>query len=183
MLKIKSLFWLNGLFFIGIWMLLFFLPEEVFRIVVIVLGIETLLSWGIWATFAWQQKDYQYRGLLFFWALLEIAFWLLLLMFPGFSEWIVKILIILLGITVLTKGIFTIFDGLKARESQIWTWWLLIVMGGVAILFGLFLIMNAFLTFLMINSLLGFTMILFWIGLIISGFQVKSVEIITEEQQ
>lgn len=182
MLKIKSLFRINGLFFIVLWMLLFFLPEEVFRIVVIILGIETLLSGGFWVAFSWQQKDYQYRGLLFFWALVEIGFGLLLLLFPGFSEWIVKILIILLGIAVLIKGIFTIFDGLKARESQIWTRWLLIFMGGLAILFGLFLMMNAFFSFLVLNSLLGFTMILFWIGLTVSGFQVKRVEVMTEEQ-
>ena len=81
MLKIKSLVWINGLFLIVLWMFLFFLPEEVFRIVVIVLGVETLLSGGIWAVISWNQKDYQYRGLLFFWALFEVVFWLLLMIF------------------------------------------------------------------------------------------------------
>lgn len=176
MLKIKSLFWINGLFLIVLWMLLFFLPEEVFRIVVIILGIETLLSGGVWTFTARNQKDYQYRGLLFFWALFEVVFWLLLLIFPGFSEWIVKVLVILLGISVVIKGGFTIFDGLKAKEMQIGSWGVLLIMGSAGVLFGLFLVTNAFFSFLLLNSLLGFTLVLFWIWLIMWGFQIKNVE-------
>lgn len=176
MLKVKSLFWVNGLFLIVFGLLLFFLPEEVFRIVVVILGIETLLSGGFWTFIARNQKDYQYRGLLFFWALFEVVFWLLLLIFPGFSEWIVKVLVILLGISVLIKGIFTIFDGLKAKEMQIRSWWVLIFMGGLGILFGFFLVTNAFFSFLLLNSLLGFTLVILWIWLIVWGFQMKNVE-------
>ena len=176
MLKIKSLVWINGLFLIVLWMFLFFLPEEVFRIVVIVLGVETLLSGGIWAVISWNQKDYQYRGLLFFWALFEVVFWLLLLIFPWFSEWIVKVLVIILGVLIFIKGIFTIFDGLKAKEMQIGSWWVLLIMGSAGVLFGLFLVTNAFFSFLLLNSLLGFTLILFWIWLIMWGFQIKNVE-------
>ena len=162
MLKIKSLVWINGLFLIVLWMFLFFLPEEVFRIVVIVLGVETLLSGGIWAVISWNQKDYQYRGLLFFWALFEVVFWLLLLIFPWFSEWIVKVLVIILGVLIFIKGIFTIFDGLKAKEMQIGSWWVLLIMGSAGALFGLFLVTN--------------TLVLFWIWLIMWGFQIKNVE-------
>lgn len=119
MLKIKSLFWVNGLFLIVLWMLLFFLPEEVFRIVVVILGIETLLSGGFWTFIARNQKDYQYRGLLFFWALFEVVFWLLLLIFPGFSEWIVKVLVILLGISVVIKGGVLFLMGLKQKKCRL----------------------------------------------------------------
>jgi hypothetical protein len=58
------------------------------------------------------------------------------------------------------KGLFAIFDGLKAKEMQIRSWWVLIFMGGLGILFGFFLVTNAFFSFLLLNSLLGFTLVI-----------------------
>ena len=59
------------------------------------------------------------------------------------------------------KGGGTIFDGLKAKEMQIGSWEVLLIMGSAGVLFGLFLVTNAFFSFLLLNSLLGFTLILF----------------------
>lgn len=176
MLKIKSFFWVNGLFFILLGGLLFFLPETAFRVAVIVFAVETLLSGIFGSIAAWQQREYCYRGLLFFGAVLQIIFWILLLIFPGIGERMVKIVIILLGISVLIKGVWTIFDGFRAREMQIRTWWVLMVMGSLAILLGIFLISNAFLSFLALTIVFGLGMVIFGIVLLVIGFQVKSIE-------
>jgi hypothetical protein len=73
----------------------------------------------------------------------------------------VKVLVIILGVLIFIKGIFTIFDGLKVKEMQIGSWWVLLIMGSAGALFGLFLVTNAFFSFLLLNSLLGFTLVLF----------------------
>lgn len=80
---------------------------------------------------------------------------------------------VLIGIAILLKGSFTIFDGLKAQRFQISTWRLQIVLGALGVLFGLFLISNAFLSFLLLNVLLGLTMMFSGVMILIMGFQVK----------
>lgn len=116
MLKIKSLFWANGLFLILFGLFLFLKPELALNIVIIIFGIEVLLSGIIGLIFAWQQKDYSYRGLLFFGSSLQILFGILLLAIPQIGHFLVSLLVVLIGIAILIKGIFMIFDGLKAKE-------------------------------------------------------------------
>ena len=70
-------------------------------------------------------------------------------------------LVILFGILVSIKGLFAIFDGLKVKEMQIGSSGILLIMGSAGVLFGLFLVTNAFFSFLFLNSLLGFTLVLF----------------------
>lgn len=176
MLKIKSLFRANGLFLILFWLFLCFNPELALNIVIIVFGIEVLLSWVIGMIFSRQQKQYPYRGLLFFGALLWIIFWILLLIFPQIGHFMVSLMVVLLWITIVVKGIATVFDGFRAKEAQLSTRWLQFVMGGFAILVGFFLITNAFISFILLNILFGTSLVLSGVMILILGFQVKGVK-------
>ncbi len=173
MLKIRSFFWINGLFLLLFGLFLFLKPELALRIIIIIFGIEVLISWLIGMFVAWQQKTYQYRGLLFFSTLLQLLFWILLLVFPKIGHFLVSLLVVLIGIAILLKGAFTIFDGLKAKSFQISTWRLQIILWALGVLFWLFLISNAFLSFLLLNVLLGLTMMFSGVMILIMGFQVK----------
>lgn len=177
MLKIKAFFRINGIILMLLGLFLFFQPELALRIVVIIFWIELLLSGGAGMAIARLQKDYPYRGILFFWSVVQTGFGLLLLVIPQLWELLMKILIILLWIASIAKGALTIFDGFKARDMQIGTRRVLLFMGGVAILFWIFLVSYSFLSLLFFNIILGVAITIFGIGLIISGFQLKEGEV------
>lgn len=173
MLKIRSLFRINGLLLLMLGVFLFLQPATAFRIAVIIFSLEIIISGGVAVFFVMTEKAYSYRGLLFFVSVFQMLFGLVLLLFPAFSEFLVKLLIVLIGITIIIKGIFTLLESFKARELQLTSRWIGFIIGIFALLFGGFLTTNAFFSFLLLNVLLGLTMIIAGIMVLVLGFQAK----------
>ena len=170
MLKIKWFFWINGLFFILFWMLLFFQPSLSLRIIIVITSIEILISWVIGLFVAWTTTEYNHRKLLFVLSILTLIAWFLLLCIPQIWEVIASISVVLLWIWAIIKWVFLFMDWFKAREAWVSNRWMFPVIWIIAILFWMFLAANAFLTVLVINVLLWLALIFLWILLIIRGF-------------
>lgn len=73
------------------------------------------------------------------------------------------------------RSFFVIADGLNAKQLGIATRWLQVVLGVLGGLFGLFLIMNAFLTIIVLNILLGISLLFSGIYLLAFAFKKRNV--------
>lgn len=176
MLKLKSFFRVNGLLLLLLGGLLFFKPEMAFRLVVVIFSLEIIISWGIAVFFSWTEKSYRYRGLLFWGALLQVLFGFLLLLFPAFSEFLVKLLIVVIGIVIISRGVILVLASMRAKEQLLSNWRIRFVFGIFAILCGGFLATNAFFSFLLLNILLGLVMMISGFLILMLGFQVKEIK-------
>ena len=119
MFKIKSFFWINGLFFILFGMLLFFQPSLSLRIIILITSIEILISWAIGLFVAWTTTEYNHRRILFVVSIITFIFWFLLLCIPEIWEFIASIAVILLWLWAIVKGVFLYIDWLKAKAAWI----------------------------------------------------------------
>jgi len=91
--RIKTIFRLNIVFFLAFWLFLFFQPELALKTIIIIFGIECVLSWIIGSYFLFKDELVQDRELLAWMALLQIISGMLLLLFPSIWELIVKIFV------------------------------------------------------------------------------------------
>ncbi len=176
MLKLKSFFRGNGLLLVLLGGFLFFQPETAFRLAVVIFSLEIIISWGVAIFFSRTEKTYAYRGLLFFGAVLQLLFWLLLLLFPAFSEFLVKLLIVLIGIAIISRGVMLVLASMHAKEQQFSSRWIRFILGIFAVLFWGFLATNAFFSFLLLNILLGLAMMIAGFTVLMLGFQVKEMK-------
>ncbi len=171
MFKIKSFFWINGLFFILFGMLLFFQPSLSLRIIILITSIEILISWAIGLFVAWTTTEYNHRKLLFILSILTLIAWFLLLCIPEIWEVIASIAVVILWIWAIIKWVFLVMDWLKAKAAWVSNRWMFPLIWIIAIFFWMFLAANAFLTVLVINVLLWLALIFLWILLIFRGFR------------
>ena len=173
MLKIRSFFWINGLFFILLWMLLFFQPSLSLRIIIIITSIEIMISWLIWLFVARTTTEYNNRKILFIISIITLIAGFFLLCIPEIGEIIASIAVILLGIAAIVKWVFLFIDWLKAKEAEITNRRMFPIFWILVIFFWIFLVCNAFLTLLVINVLLWLALTFLWILLLIRWFQAK----------
>lgn len=173
MLKIRSFFWINWLFFILFWMLLFFQPSLSLRIIIIIASIEIMISWAIGLFVARTTTEYNHRKVLFILSIITLIAWFLLLCIPELWEIIASIAVVLLWIWAIIKWVLLFLDWFKAKEAWITNRWMFIAFWLLGIIFWMFLVCNAFLTILVINVLLWFALTFLWILLLIRWFQAK----------
>lgn len=182
MSKIKSLFWVNGLLLVLLGAFLFSHPETAFRLAVVIFSLEMIISGMVAVFFSWTARTYSYRGLLFFWSLFQVFLWLLLLMFPSISEFLVKVIVVWIWVIIIIGGVSQLLRSFQSRELHTSVWWLQFGLGVLSLLFGSFLVTNAFFSFLILNVLLGMGIISAGIWIFIFWFYIKeSKEVISIE--
>ena len=173
MIKVKSFYWINGLFYILLGLFLCLKPELSLKTIIIIASIEIIIAWIIWIIVDLTTTIYSWRKALMLFSIFQIIFWIILLLFPEIWEFIAALFVIILGIWCIIKGIFITVDAFKTKKLQISNRWLLLLTWIIVILFGLFLTTNAFLEVIIITVLVGLGMVLYGIRMLTIGFQVK----------
>jgi len=173
MLKIKSLYRINGIFYILFGLFLFLKPELSLKLIIIITSIEIIIFWILWIIIDLATTTYSNRKNLCLFSVFQIIFWILLLLFPEIGEFIAALFVVIIGIICFIKGIFMCIDSFKVKKANISTRRILLLCGIIAILLWIFLTTNAFLELIIINILVGLWMILYWIQMIIFWFQAK----------
>ncbi len=182
MIKVKSFYWINGLFYILLGLFLCLKPELSLKTIIIIASIEIIIAWIIWIIVDLTTTIYSWRKALMLFSIFQIIFWIILLLFPEIWEFIAALFVIILGIWCIIKGIFITVDAFKTKKLQISNRWLLLLTWIIVILFGLFLTTNAFLEVIIITVLVGLGMVLYGIRMLTIGFQVKK-KIITNVEE
>lgn len=165
MKKMKCVFWLNAIFYIVLWTLLLFFPGVSLTAIIIVFGIESLLSWILSIVFIMQWINSEDKGLLVWMAILQIILWVVLMFFPGFGETVLKLFVVLIGIFGVIKGLVLSIDSFQAKNFGVKNWYWMLIFGLALVLIWLFLITNSYLTLLVLNGII-------WIWLILSGISI-----------
>lgn len=173
MIKVKSFYWINGLFYILLGLFLCLKPELSLKTIIIIASIEIIIAWIIWIIVDLTTTIYSWRKALMLFSIFQIIFWIILLLFPEIWEFIASLFVVILGIWCIIKGIFITVDAFKTKKLQISNRWLLLLTWIIVILFGLFLTTNAFLEVIIITVLVGLGMVLYGIRMLTIGFQVK----------
>ena len=182
MIKVKSFYWINGLFYILLGLFLCLKPELSLKTIIIIASIEIIIAWIIWIIVDLTTTIYSWRKALMLFSIFQIIFWIILLLFPEIWEFIAALFVIILGIWCIIKGIFITVDAFKTKKLQISNRWLLLLTWIIVILFGLFLTTNAFLEVIIITVLVGLGMVLYGIRMLTIGFQVKKKTITNVEE-
>ena len=182
MIKVKSFYWINGLFYILLGLFLCLKPELSLKTIIIIASIEIIIAWIIWIIVDLTTTIYSWRKELMLFSIFQIIFWIILLLFPEIREFIAALFIVILGIWCIIKGILITVDAFKTKKLQISNRWLLLLTWIIVILFGLFLTTNAFLEVIIITVLVGLGMVLYGIRMLTIGFQVKK-KIITNVEE
>lgn len=182
MIKVKSFYWINGLFYILLGLFLCLKPELSLKTIIIIVSIEIIIAWIIWIIVDLTTTIYSWRKALMLFSIFQIIFWIILLLFPEIWEFIAALFVIILGIWCIIKGIFITVDAFKTKKLQISNRWLLLLTWIIVILFGLFLTTNAFLEVIIITVLVGLGMVLYGIRMLTIGFQVKKKTITNVEE-
>lgn len=173
MIKVKSFYWINGLFYILLGLFLCLKPELSLKTIIIIASIEIIIAWIIWIIVDLTTTIYSWRKALMLFSIFQIIFWIILLLFPEIWEFIAALFVVILGIWCIIKGILITVDAFKTKKLQISNRWLLLLTWIIVILFGLFLTTNAFLEVIIITVLVGLGMVLYGIRMLTIGFQVK----------
>lgn len=182
MIKVKSFYWINGLFYILLGLFLCLKPELSLKTIIIIASIEIIIAWIIWIIVDFTTTIYSWRKALMLFSIFQIIFWIILLLFPEIWEFIAALFVVILGIWCIIKGILITVDAFKTKKLQISNRWLLLLTWIIVILFGLFLTTNAFLEVIIITVLVGLGMVLYGIRMLTIGFQVKK-KIITNVEE
>ncbi len=182
MIKVKSFYWINGLFYILLGLFLCLKPELSLKTIIIIASIEIIIAWIIWIIVDLTTTIYSWRNALMLFSIFQIIFWIILLLFPEIWEFIAALFVVILGIWCIIKGILITVDAFKTKKLQISNRWLLLLTWIIVILFGLFLTTNAFLEVIIITVLVGLGMVLYGIRMLTIGFQVKK-KIITNVEE
>jgi len=182
MIKVKSFYWINGLFYILLGLFLCLKPELSLKTIIIIASIEIIIAWIIWIIVDLTTTIYSWRKALMLFSIFQIIFWIILLLFPEIWEFIAALFVVILGIWCIIKGILITVDAFKTKELQISNRRLLLLTWIIVILFGLFLTTNAFLEVIIITVLVGLGMVLYGIRMLTIGFQVKK-KIITNVEE
>lgn len=182
MIKVKSFYWINGLFYILLGLFLCLKPELSLKTIIIIASIEIIIAWIIWIIVDLTTTIYSWRKALMLFSIFQIIFWIILLLFPEIWEFIAALFVVILGIWCIIKGILITVDAFKTKKLQISNRRLLLLTWIIVILFGLFLTTNAFLEVIIITVLVGLGMVLYGIRMLTIGFQVKK-KIITNVEE
>ena len=182
MIKVKSFYWINGLFYILLGLFLCLKPELSLKTIIIIASIEIIIAWIIWIIVDLTTTIYSWRKALMLFSIFQIIFWSILLLFPEIWEFIAALFVVILGIWCIIKGILITVDAFKTKKLQISNRWLLLLTWIIVILFGIFLTTNAFLEVIIITVLVGLGMVLYGIRMLTIGFQVKK-KIITNVEE
>ena len=182
MIKVKSFYWINGLFYILLGLFLCLKPELSLKTIIIIASIEIIIAWIIWIIVDLTTTIYSWRKALMLFSIFQIIFWIILLLFPEIWEFIASLFVVILGIWCIIKGILITVDAFKTKKLQISNRWLLLLTWIIVFLFGLFLTTNAFLEVIIITVLVGLGMVLYGIRMLTIGFQVKK-KIITNVEE
>lgn len=183
MIKVKSFYWINGLFYILLGLFLCLKPELSLKTIIIIASIEIIIAWIIWIIIDLTTTIYSWRKELMLFSIFQIIFWIVLLLFPEIWEFIAALFVVILGIWCIIKGILITVDSFKTKKLQISNRWLLLLTWIIVILLGIFLTTNAFLEVIIITILVGFWMILYGIRMLTIGFQVKKKVITNIEEE
>ena len=183
MIKVKSFYWINGLFYILLGLFLCLKPELSLKTIIIIASIEIIIAWIIWIIIDLTTTIYSWRKELMLFSIFQIIFWIVLLLFPEIWEFIAALFVVILGIWCIIKGILITVDAFKTKKLQISNRWLLLLTWIIVILLGIFLTTNAFLEVIIITILVGFWMILYGIRMLTIGFQVKKKVITNIEEE
>lgn len=175
-MKIKALFCLNIVFFLAFWLLLFFQPEIALKTVIMVFGIECLLSWIAGSFLLFQDESIQDRELLSGMALLQIISGILLLIFPSIWELIVKIFVTVIWIWVIIKWILLCVNSFDARKLKVKDWWWIAVAWCFLIILWFVLVTNSFSTIMLFNKFIGIWLIVAAVSMIIWILQEYTTE-------
>ena len=182
MIKVKSFYWINGLFYILLGLFLCLKPELSLKTIIIIASIEIIIAWIIWIIVDLTTTIYSWRKALMLFSIFQIIFWIILLLFPEIWEFIAALFVVILGIWCIIKGILITVDAFKTKKLQISNRWLLLLTWIIVILLGIFLTTNAFLEVIIITILVGLGMVLYGIRMLTIGFQVKK-KIITNVEE
>ena len=176
-MKLKLLFWLNAIFYILFGLALLFEPATSLRVFIIVFSIEAIISWIVWSVFLIQEKDYlEDKWLITCWVILQIIAWVLLLIIPDLGETIIKIFVIIFGISVVIKGIILIFDSIEIKKAKLDKRRIVLVVWILLILLGCFLIFDSLTAVFVFNALFWIWMIVSWVSMIARWFQLKKTK-------
>ena len=182
MIKVKSFYWINGLFYILLGLFLCLKPELSLKTIIIIASIEIIIAWIIWIIVDLTTTIYSWRKALMLFSIFQIIFWIILLLFPEIWEFIAPLFVVILGIWCIIKGILITVDAFKTKKLQISNRRLLLLTWIIVILLGIFLTTNAFLEVIIITILVGLGMVLYGIRMLTIGFQVKK-KIITNVEE
>ena len=182
MIKVKSFYWINGLFYILLGLFLCLKPELSLKTIIIIASIEIIIAWIIWIIVDLTTTIYSWRKALMLFSIFQIIFWIILLLFPEIWEFIAALFVVILGIWCIIKGILITVDAFKTKKLQISNRRLLLLTWIIVILLGIFLTTNAFLEVIIITILVGLGMVLYGIRMLTIGFQVKK-KIITNVEE
>ena len=176
MMKIKALFCLNIVFFLAFGLFLFFQPEMALKTIVIIFGIECLLSWIAGSYLLFKDNSIQDRELLSGMALLQIISGILLLVCPSIWELIVKIFVTIIWIGVIIKWILLCVNSFDARKLKVKDWWWIAVAWWFLVILWLVLVTNSFSTIMVFNKFIWIWLIVAAISMIIWALQEYKTE-------
>lgn len=173
MKKMKWMFWLNAIFYIVLWALLLFSPKTSLETVIVVFGIESMLSWILSVVFVLQEPDLEDRSLFAWLAILQIILWISLMFFPEWWEKVLEIFVVIIGIFAMIKGLILSIDSFQAKKLWLRNWYWMLIAGVVLIVLWLFLLMNSYLTLLVVSSITWLWLLASWISMIVWALQVR----------
>ena len=173
MKKMKWMFWLNAIFYIVLWALLLFSPKTSLETVIVVFGIESMLSWILSVVFVLQEPDLEDRSLFAWLAILQIILWILLMFFPEWWEKVLEIFVVIIGVFAMIKGLILSIDSFQAKKLWLRNWYWMLIAGVVLIVLWLFLLMNSYLTLLVVSSITWLWLLASWISMIVWALQVR----------
>ena len=173
MKKMKWMFWLNAIFYIVLWALLLFSPKTSLETVIVVFGIESMLSWILSVVFVLQEPDLEDRSLFVWLAILQIILWISLMFFPDWWEKVLQIFVVIIGVFAMIKGLILSIDSFQAKKLWLRNWYWMLIAGVVLIVLWLFLLMNSYLTLLVVSSITWLWLLASWISMIVWALQVR----------
>ena len=182
MKKMKWMFWLNAIFYIVLWALLLFSPKTSLETVIVVFGIESMLSWILSVVFVLQEPDLEDRSLFAWLAILQIILWISLMFFPEWWEKVLEIFVVIIGVFAMIKGLILSIDSFQAKKLWLRNWYWMLIAGVVLIVLWLFLLMNSYLTLLVVSSITWLWLLASWISMIVWALQVKRTSNVVKKE-
>lgn len=178
-MHIKTFFWLNGASLLLLGALLFFFPELTLRWIMILVALQSLLS-AMFVFFSLWNFDRGHKLWSFLIAIFQLIFALLLLIYPQFGNFLLSLIVVVFALGVISFGIVLVYDALRIRRLKVASWWVLLLLAFIVIVFGLFILTNAFLTYLSLLMLLGLSFCVLGVNLLIRGFKIPKNQIVID---
>lgn len=172
--SLKSLFWTNGILFLLGGVLLFCYPATALKWVIIVIGVQTVISWLWTASLVSKMLARPYKTAFILSGGLQLLFGLTLLLSPEFGNFLLSLIVVLFAMVMIGLGITLILQSLRIKKASIPTWRIQTLLGVMMIVWGVFIGTNAFLTVVSLIALLGFSFMSFGIYLITKAWKLPS---------